>query len=253
MYRKKIADLLLVIVLAASLTGCSSARRNRTLVDDTVAPAGSYFYSDIYSNNISNSGFFISKARLEILVDGSIQTFTASVRKDSSGKWLASIRTFAGIEVLRAYADTEQVVILNRLGRAATLLSWDELRRDFGLSYNLLPVLVGDMPEMNIQGRSRIKCASMTDFSNQHLVVRMMPDCDWFRPAAMVLRDRGNGREITVTAGQFSYVGPVGYSSVIEVQEKSGLFHVKLNIDNLEVAWMGEVEFSIPSSYKRNR
>ena len=202
MYRKKIADLLLVIVLAASLTGCSSARRSRTPGDDAVVATGSYLYSDIYANNISNSGFFISKARLEILVDGSIQTFTASVRKDSSGKWLASIRSFAGIEVMRAYADLDEVVILDRLGRDATVLGWDELRRNFGLSYDILPVLVGDIPEINIEGRSRIKCGSLNRISSGSLSIRLMADCAILRPSTMILTDSGNGREITVNAGQ---------------------------------------------------
>jgi hypothetical protein len=253
MYRKKITDLVLVMAIVATMSGCSAARRSKTPGDGAVAATGSYLYSDIYANNISNSGFFISKVRLEMLVEGSIQRFTASVRKDNSGRWLASIRSFAGIEVMRAYADRDQVVMLDRLGRNATVLGWDELRRNFGLSYDLLPVLVGDIPEMNIEGRSRVKCGSLNRISSGNLNIRLMADCFINRPSTMILTDSVNGREITVTAGQFSSVGGVDYSSVIEVLEKSGLFHVKLNIDNLEVPWIGEVEFSIPSNYKRNR
>jgi hypothetical protein len=254
MYRKKITGLLLLIAIIASYTGCSATRRSRTESADGAADAkGSYLYSDVYENNISNGGFFIAKARIEILIDGTSERFTASVRKDKGGKWLASIRSFAGIEVIRAYADTEQVVILDRLGRAATLLTWEEVGRDLGLSYDILPVLAGDLPELNILSRNRLRCSDYTNFPSRNLNMRLLADCSVLRALVIILTDNINGREITVTAGEFSSVGGVDYSSVIEVQEKRGLFHVKLSIDNLEVPWAGDVEFSIPSNYKRNR
>jgi hypothetical protein len=254
MYKKKIVEILLAIVLISALTGCSAARRGRTgkTAADTAA-AGLYLYSDIIGNNISEWGFFISKARVEIITDGSRDRFTASLRKSSDGKWLASIRSFAGIEVVRAYADREHVVILDRLGRTATVLNWSEMKSNYGLSYDLLPVLVGDLPEMRNQSRIRLRCDSMSDFSAGTLFVTMLTDCSRMRPATMILRDTGNGREITVQTEQYSSVGGVDYSSVIEVRERSGLFHVKMNIDNLELPWKGEVEFSIPSNYRRNR
>lgn len=254
MYRKKITDVLIVVTLIASMTSCSTSRKSRTeRPESSMVGTGWYRYSDIYNNNISNKGFFVSKAGVEIFMEGNRERFSISVRKDNSGRWLASVRSFAGIEVMRVYADSEQVILLDRLARRATVMNWSELYQDFGLTYSILPVLVGDMPEMRSQSRTRVRCDSMNEYSSGTIDFSMLADCLRLRPGTMVLKEKGNNREITVTAEQFGAIDGLNYTSVIEVREKGGLFHVKLSIDNLEIPWMGEIEFSIPSNYKRNR
>jgi hypothetical protein len=243
-----------LILLAVLMAGCSAARKSRSrLPVDGDAAAGWYTYSDLYNSNVSNDGFFIRKIRLELLTEGQSNRFTATLRKDSEGRWLASIRSFAGIEVIRAFADKDKVVLLDRLGRNALTLSWMEMTNQFGLTYDLLPILVGDVPQGAVRDRKRVSCGESFFLNPQGLDITLSPDCNVMRLETMIAKEGNFGREISVFAGDYKEIDGRAYSSFIQVREKEELFHVKIFIDDIEIPWSGEIEFSIPSNYKTNR
>ena len=156
---KQALRITLYLVLAALLAqGCSSSRRSRT-TDLSAIEGGSvtYEYRDVLKSNLASQGFFIRKLRLNIDIDGTPQSYTANMRKSTGGEWLASVQLLR-IEVLRVYADRENVVVLDRIGRKATVIGWERLKAEYGITYDLLPVIMGDIPELARQSQRDLVC-----------------------------------------------------------------------------------------------
>lgn len=236
------------------VSGCGVFRKALISGDEPDPDAGIIMYSDIAGNNIATGGLFVRRGRVESLVDGERDRFTINLRVSADGIWLVSIRSFAGIEIARIHADREAITILDRLSRRATVIGWDELNRQFGLTYSMLPLIMGDVPENRNLLRKRVECAGEVPFSVDWADVIMTTDCSAFKMTTMILRDNAYGREVKIRAEGFRIsAGGLAYPEIIEVIEEKGIFFIRIALEDVETGWNGNIDFDIPSGYKIER
>ncbi len=167
MYRRPLIFILFPVLITASAISCSSSRKIQN--SDTGAEAGNtmiYEYSDLLRSTISEDGFFIKRLHVVTEIDGKKDSYTANLRKSKDGKWLASIQLLR-IEVFRVFADRENVIILDRLGRTAYIVTWEKLASRYGFTYDLLPALLGDIPRLSRQEQREINCNRLTEFQKR--------------------------------------------------------------------------------------
>jgi len=235
-------------------SGCGIFRK-ATLSDEKLdADAGLIIYSDIVGNNIAKGGLFVRRGKVESFIGGERDRFTINLRVSDDGIWLASVRSFAGIEIARIHADRESVTILDRLARKATIIQWKELNRQYGLTYSMLPLIVGDVPDNRNLLRKRIECIGDVPFSVDWASVIMTTDCSSYKMSSMSLRENQYGRELKISATGFrTSAGGLAYPQNIEVMEESGAFFIRIVFDDVETGWNGKIEFEIPSGYKIER
>jgi hypothetical protein len=250
---KKIIPVLFVATLLI-LGGCSVFRKGgRTGISAVGSTKSTILYRDILENNITPDGFYIRRARVEANIGGVRERFTANIRVTPQGQLLASIRSFAGLEVGRIYANSEEVIVLDRLGRMANIYKWNQLRDDFGIVYELLPVIFGDVPVVRNGERRRIDCGMMSGMETEWANMSILADCINVKASVMALMHRLSGREVVVMSSEYKYSGGALYPALVEVSEKGGSFHVKLAIETIEIPWKGDIEFEIPAGYRISR
>ena len=250
--RKKVVVTLIAALLLFG--GCSVFRKGSgTDKSHPDSLKSAILYRDLLDNNITPEGFYIRKARVEANFGGVRERFTTNVRVSQSGEFLASIRSFAGLEVARVYANPEEVVVLDRLGRTANLYTWTKLRDEFGLTYELLPLLFGDVPEIRNGERRRLDCGTMSGLETGWAFMDIRPDCELLKANTLVLSHKATGGEVMLVASDFQSTGDKVYPGLVEVSEKGGSFHVKLVIEAIEVPWKGIIDFEIPAGYRINR
>jgi hypothetical protein len=249
----KIALLISCVVLIAT-SGCSVLRRGAATDENDSLPRKHMMYNDILANNIVKSGLYIRKGRVELITGGNRERFTMNLRVSDDGKWLASIRTFAGIEIARIYADKNAVTILDRVGRTATLMEWDQLKRDFGLTYEMLPLLMGDVPEGSMIKRRAIDCSQYLPLNAEWADILLNTDCDVAKVHRFQITDMTFGRKIVIQASGF-ITGTEGlyYPSSVEIAEESGILNMKLTYEDTELNWKGKIDFEIPAGYRIER
>lgn len=211
-------------------------------------------YGDLAANNISGDGVFVRRGRLESFIDGDRNRFTFNIRVSVDGKWLVSVRSFASIEVARIYADKDGVTILDRLGRTATIRSWNSLNREFGLSYEVLPMILGDVPYSRAMVRRRLDCGAEEPLDIGWANLVMTTDCDVFKASSMVIKENSFGNEVRIDGSGFRKTAEgKSYPTIIEVTERRESFNLKITLEDVETRWNGAVDFAIPAGYKIER
>jgi len=232
------------------MIGCSSSRKIKNSGSLAgVEPANTYAYSDLIESGVSNDGFFIRKLRIVSEIDGNRDSYTANLRKSIDGQWLASIQLLR-VEVFRVYADRENVIILDRLGRSANIISWETVTTKYGVTFDQLPALLGDIPRLSRQAQKGINCKELTRFQSGNVKYEILADCSIPRAKEMIISSISTGRTINMRAEEYGLTDGKYYTSVISVREISGAIDLSLFIEDITIPWDGEIEFSIPSGYK---
>jgi len=250
MRKGPIGGIFIVTVAILLLSGCSATRKSRSDQSDRVDAAGViYTYGDLQKNNISGDGFFIQKLRMDVSLGGVKDSYTANLRKSSDGQWLASIQLLR-IEIFRVYADEKNVIILDRIGRKATILEWPELTEKYGITYNLLPLLLGDLPEAGRNSKMKLACDSYSDVNLATIKLAVMADCNAPRASQVVYVDGKYGRDVHMTTEEIKTAGNYFYSSVVRLSEGTSGVSVRMRIDEITVPWEGKITFSVPTNYK---
>ena len=257
MYKLKTAATSGLLIALLALSGCSASRR-AVESGSRLEKYGRGSSADkaIAENNLAGKGFFISKAKVRYSEDGTEISFTANIRVNSNGDLLASVRSFAGIEVARVTISNGEVHILEKLGRKVVYFSLDSLAGGYGMGQNGVMALFGDRPEIEGQKKSALKCkdgeGSVTTKVNN---IYLIEDADCLI---------GKLRKVIVAGSTLQTLYSLSYADFIEVEQnimpshirfESGLylFHVEINIEKIEFGWDGDINFIQPSGYKMQR
>ena len=155
----KIVYGIMFLLLLGGIAGCSSSRRavegNSRL--EKYGRASSVDKA-IENNNLEGKGFFVSKAKIKYSEGGNELSFTANIRVNKKGDMLASIRSFAGIEVARVTICDGNAHILDKLGRKVLYFNLDSLSGGYGMGQQGVLAIFGDRPELAGQKKSAFKC-----------------------------------------------------------------------------------------------
>jgi hypothetical protein len=236
------------------VSGCGVFRKSIRPEDSNYTPEGFVLYGDIVDNNITSKGVFVRKGRIESLVNGVRDRFTINLRVSEKGDWLVSVRSFAGIEIARIHADREAVTILDRLARNATIFTWNDINRQFGLTYEMLPAILGDIPENKGLRKKKIHCTNPLLVSVGWADFVVTPDCTQLKVSSMIISDNVFKREVEISLSEFKKSGETEiYPQIVEVMELTGNFSLNIFFEDVVTGWNEEIEFVIPSGYKVKR
>lgn len=240
-------------MLLVFLTGCSGLRKLRMSEKSARGTSELLLYSDILSNNLTEGGFFIRRLQIEFSVyKNKPQSFTGNLRVNTEGKWLLSVRSIGGIEVVRIMADKNEVIILDRLVREAHILKWEELKSQYGISYGLLPLIFGDLPYMD-DGAFQLKCGSSNIIPYERKTLLFFPDCNYIKARKIQILDAAVKDEVSFEFLGFQRNGDKIVPSDITGSEMgSGLFF-NLSFKDILLPWDETLTFNIPANYHINR
>lgn len=243
----------ILVAITVLITGCSIFRKNKTGEYHTVtADAGlSTIIENVLENNITEKGFEIRKGSLELEGTEIEGKFGLNATLNSNGDLYASVRGPLGIELIRLLIVENDIAAIDRLNRTVYLGKKDEVLKKRGMPENFMQIVFGDMPVDN-EGDYRDNGNNEIIFSSDSgefrrkisICINEMKIC------SQVLDATAYDHEIYLTFGNFTQTDGKKYASLITMEDRKKMFHVKLFIDDLSFGYDNEIEFSIPS-YKK--
>jgi|GEM_PF-6202646 len=239
---------MLVVVVVA---GCSGLRRipsgTGTIMDRTEGGIDSKL---LYDNNIAAKGVYISKMHAEFISGNVSERFNANLRVSGNGQWLLSIRTVAGIEAARIHADRESVTVLDRLSRRAIIYPWAQLKNEYRLSYEILPLILGDLPAVFLEQGGYFDCISGKSGLYGQDSVKITVDCVENKISDIFIDERNGRKTVSFEFSAFTRNIETVYPSKIVMTELSGMTKIAVEYEELVSPWNGSVSFEIPRNYQ---
>ena len=203
------------------------------------------FLKEVSVKNITESSFRFDRVRVVISEGGETRRVTANIRYSNDGKILVSVRIIASIEIARIYADEYDIIVLDRLNRIYSTGQTADILAKYGLTWNDLPLLFGDLPQKTvssvkvrcISGKATFPVNTITGSYNAGFdcelkkLIRLEGRSDLYS-INMDFNDFNNTREVVFPANivfnenksgtrlEFSFSGYSGYNGVIERPDK---------------------------------
>lgn len=115
------------------------------------------FLREVSGNNLTSGPVSINRIIIRYRSGGQSRRLRANLKYDGSDKMLISIRTFAGIEAARIFAEGDSVKINDRLNRIYYRGSREELSIKYGISLDDIGLLLGDIKNVRTQ-KGRLVC-----------------------------------------------------------------------------------------------
>jgi hypothetical protein len=247
---RKIIFIYLIVLL---VSGCSGARRASRSATGAGEKAGSVSIKEVALQNLTATGFFIPKAEVEISSDGDNMRFLASVRFDPVGKYLISLRTRTGIEAARIYIDKDTVLGNDRINRVLYYGKPAVLSRLYGIPFDILPVVFGDIIGDNINDVVN-RCGGGT-FRSEQVVKgnRMNYRVDCGRRKIVSAESEGNfmTSESKIEFADFIETDGISVPSKIRINHIRSGTMITIGIGNIERPWSGSVELIPGGRYKK--
>lgn len=145
----------LIILISIVLQSCAIVRTKRVRENSGVdRESKNLLVNRVISNNIGDNDF-TSKFRSTYSSGSDSKSFTGFLKCKSNGDMLISVRSVAGIEVARAFIDSDSIKIGDRINRILYIQSVDYIMGKFGLSKEFIGLLWGDIPA-DVVGEAKI-------------------------------------------------------------------------------------------------
>jgi hypothetical protein len=117
------------------IAGCSVTRN--VIVekhDNTYRFSSDNITESVSQQNITNSGFFIEKAEIEINNDKGKEKFIANIKFELPDKYLISLKSRSGIEGARIYLSKDTILVNDRINQIEYYGTSFYIRKKYGFS-----------------------------------------------------------------------------------------------------------------------
>lgn len=204
----------------------------------------------VLRQNLSNSGFFISKAQVTVTTDGEKTKFIASVKFEYPDRYLISLKSKSGIEAARIFISSDTILINDRINRKLYHGRADYLNFKYGIPVKLLPGIFGDLvlPDNTKSLEGCSNNLSKLDYIGSGVKYSYIIDCRKGKVIELHNFSQINSKEVVVNFNKFLDINSILYPSIINFIYSGN--EVNIKIDRLEYPWNGNVEFISGNRYE---
>lgn len=203
--------------------------------------------------NITKRNFFIQKAEIKIVDEDGTNSFLGSLKFEQPDRFLLSLRSKTGIEAARIYLTTDTVLINDRINRILYMGSPMALKRKYGISASLLPVVLGDFIMSEGSDAGSVTCVD----GRQDIIsiidgmrIQYTIDCKLMK-AVRALPDNSLQRTgIELIFEDFFSEAKSVIPGSIEIKESRNKSSVEIKILKFESPWTGKIEFVPGNNYE---
>lgn len=249
---RKVTGIIAVMLMVLVISGCASGKKRRT--KEGAGPEEMSYENvlqRVVQNNIVAGGFIIQKGSIELRGTPVEGEFGFNAKLNSLGDIVLSVRGPLGIELVRFLAVGNEVCMIDRIGRTVYLGKKDEIMNKYGLPAEFAVIIFGDFTETDYKSIVRAGENSIVIEYDEGLRKRIVTICaDEAKICSeSIVSDVPEGT-IELGFGNFRTDDELKYPGEITIEEKSRLFHVKLNIEQLTGGYTDTIEFVFPQ-YRR--
>ena len=241
-----------VILLLLIVSSCSALKRqsNNMILSENDRSYGNTL-DRIRKQNISNQSFFISKAEVEVTSGKERQSFICNLKYSYPDKYIISLRSKSGIEGARALLTGDTVIINDRINRKLYYGRPDYIKRKFGISLNIFPVIFGDMPYKEFCDSINMKCIDdLINMNGSIMGIRYnaIADCRKAKLISWLQKNDQNSEQINLTYAKYFYSGNILVPSIINITGED--IRILIRIKKVEIPWEGNFSFIPGSDYE---
>lgn len=243
----------LILCLVVILTGCSLTRRGGERYLGKSGNTESEIVSGTKNLNLTKENFFIRKAEIKIVSEDGSDSFLGSLKFEQPDRFLLSLRSKTGIEAARIFLSADTVLINDRINRILYHGSPMALKRKYGISASLLPVVLGDFLMNKVSDPGTITCIN----GRQDIVslidgVRIMYtiDCRLMKAILAVPDNSINPAGLEISYHDFFSEAQSVIPGRIEVKDLKKKSTVEIKIVKFESPWIGTIDFIPGNNYE---
>ena len=243
----------MILGLVVIMTGCSLTRRGGERYQGKSGNKGSEIIIGTEQLNLTKQNFFIRKAEIKVISEDGTDSFLGSMKFEQPDRFLLSLRTKTGIEAARIYLSGDTVLINDRINRILYHGSPMALKRKYGISASLLPVVLGDFLNNKVSDSGGVTCINgLQDIVSIIEGVRILYtiDCSLMKAILAVPDNSMNTTGIEISYRDFFSEGRSVIPGRIEVKDLKKKSSIEINIIKFESPWIGSIEFIPGNNYE---
>ena len=238
-----------IFYLFIFITGCSVIKK-RSVSDNKISEVfqASNYLEEVEKQNITAQNIFIQRAEIEIVTGDRSQIFIANMKFVTPDKYLISLKSKAGIEAARIYITRDTVLVNDRINKKLYYGKPMNLSKKYGITYELLPIVLGDFIKGNDKSIEKVVCAddmADLDCSVSGMKISYKFDCKKMKVVAARQESGFNSDYAMIEFGTFIKAGNCLMPSMIKVNSNKS--EIIVRIKKIESPWEGTIEF-IPGS-----
>lgn len=246
--------IIVLLILGIVIQGCSVTRkRQNTSSWNTNILLSENVLESVKYQNITNQGFFIQKAEIELITESGSENFIGSIKYGKSGKYLISLKSRTGIEGARIYITEDSMLVNDRIDKKLYYGSSFYLRRKYGLDQSFLPLIFGDIILDQKCEVEPLKCSenfSKLDCEVNGVIVNYTIDC---KKRKIVSADQISDfvrQGVKINYESFLNLGSILLPRKIEIESTQYNLIMKIRVIKVEYPWTGNIQFVPGKGYE---
>lgn len=247
---RRLSKLIFILTVTLLLAGCSLPRRTQT---DIIGGTGIQTIKQIGDKNLTSRNFFIQKADIRIITEERSNSLIASLKYNTEGVYLASIRAKSGLEILRVYLSGDTILANDRMHRRLYYGSASILKEKYGISLISLPVLLGDILIDKNMEKNEIICTSGDETT---LIVKIPGeviqkiDCKAGKLKIAEIRENEEENLLKILYDDFVKTGDFVYPGNISIQDNVGS-KIIIQIKKVTFDFSDTIAFNAGAGYEK--
>lgn len=203
--------------------------------------------------NITNSGFFIQKADIEIESQNGKDRYLGSVKFEKPDKYLISIRSRSGIEGARIYISNDTILVNDRINKKLYFGTSFYLKKKYGIDQSCLPLILGDIVLDKICEENQDKCSGdkiITRCAPKGISLNYEIDCRKRKTLSVEQISNFSQAGIKIKFNKFRYVDNIYVPGIIELKDSQYNAAIKIKLMKVDFTWKGSVKFVPGKGYE---
>jgi hypothetical protein len=244
-----------IFILLAVCGGCTVMKKGadeKKSVPGHVA--GLNFYEKVLMNNISNKSFYISRANIVFERAGNAISGFANIKFKFPDKYLVSIRSFGGFEIVRVFLSSDTLLINDRINRKLMYGEPAYLKKKFGIEPSMISVIFGDFYYNENAGIDAVDCdkgLNKSTFKIGKYNGLFTFDCEKKKVVATSLESAKIKSYLLFNYKDFDESGSIIYPTSISVEQEDEAIRILIEIKSIEYDWEGEIDFIPGIKYEK--
>jgi hypothetical protein len=246
--------IVIILFLGILTGGCSLSRKasNISPAASSLSNSGNILL-DVERQNLTSAGFFIQKAEVELDNQNGKQKFLVSIKFEYPDKYLISLKSRTGIEGARIYISKDSLTVNDRIHKKMYFGTTVYLKRKFGLSQNLLPLVFGDLIAGNIQLDLKQKCFEGNleyNFNLGGVTLNYNIDCKRNKSSLVTLKSNYFQEAIKLRSEGYLKAGSILVPRVIGIEDLNTNTNIRIRFKKIEYPWYGNLRFIPGKGYE---
>jgi hypothetical protein len=227
--------------------------RNNALLSERRGIKSGNVLEDVNNQNITNQGFFISKAEVEILKQSGNEKFIATIKYSLPGRYLISLKSRTGIEGARIYFNHDSVVVNDRINKKLYFVHSLYVEKNFGLSTALLGLVFGDIILDRKELIQNVTCENSrleSECTVNGVRLKYLIDCDKRKSISVGLINNYIQKSVEISYDRFVNRSGILVPGEIVINDYNTNTKLKIKIIKIETPWNGIIEFIPGKGYE---